>query len=398
MSDSGKTSKDSASNPPAPGAAIQATGPGSLAIGGNVTNSEIHISVHNKGDERTADDAEREAPLRQNIMKKSYSAVILGEERGVYGYDEHGNLLLSDGQRFKIVPLSLKPDTFRSLKIRAVSKLTFTGGEWLLDGEPFESHWGPQFNSPPSSARDTRIYTIWKLREILSENRPGCYEDEYPRPADLRKQVSAVAWVEERFEDYPGQEPSPPKAFEPVFLSSFYKITDAAAPALPPVDSSNRTDTRPLPHAVQKSSPSTALAQRRFRVALSFPGERREFVARVAAALGRALGQERVFYDEFYEAELARPDLDLYLGDIYREQADLVVPFYCADYERKKWCRLEWRQMREILFTLEGHRIMPFRFDDSPISGVLSLDGYVKIGDRSPQEIAKLILQRLASG
>ena len=135
---------------------------------------------------------------------------------------------------------------------------------------------------------------------------------------------------------------------------------------------------------------------RRFQVALSFPGEKRAFIAQVAACLSKQLGRDRVFYDDYYTAELARPDLDLYLGDIYRNHADLVVPFSCADYARKKWCRLEWRQMRDILFNLEEHRIMPFRFDDTPIPGVLSIDGYVKIEKRSPQEVADLILQRLA--
>ncbi len=134
---------------------------------------------------------------------------------------------------------------------------------------------------------------------------------------------------------------------------------------------------------------------RRFQVALSFPGEKRAFVSQVADHLSQRLGRESVFYDGYYEAELARPDLDLYLGRIYHDDSELVVPFYCADYERKKWCRLEWRQMRDILFKLEGHRIMPFRFDDTPIPGVLSIDGYVEIGNRSPQDVAELILQRL---
>ncbi|HLJ27269.1 MAG TPA: TIR domain-containing protein [Candidatus Angelobacter sp.] len=133
----------------------------------------------------------------------------------------------------------------------------------------------------------------------------------------------------------------------------------------------------------------------RFRVALSFPGEKREFVRLVAESLTATLGQERVLYDEYLTAELARPDLDLYLGNLYRNESDLVVPFYCSEYATKQWCRLEWRQMRDILLNVEGHRIMPFRFDDAPIDGVLSLDGYVKIGSRTPAEVARLILQRL---
>ena len=148
--------------------------------------------------------------------------------------------------------------------------------------------------------------------------------------------------------------------------------------------------------AEHPATPFLAVRGRRFQVALSFPGERRAFVSQVADQLSQRLGQQRVFYDSYYEAELARPDLDLYLGRIYRDDSELVVHFYCADYERKKWCRLEWRQMRDILFNLEEHRIMPFRFDDTPIDGVLSIDGYVKIERRSPQEVAELILKRLA--
>lgn len=138
-----------------------------------------------------------------------------------------------------------------------------------------------------------------------------------------------------------------------------------------------------------------AQMSRRFRVALSFPGEQREFIEKVAASLSRRLGQEAVFYDKYYEAELARPDFDVYLGDIYGVQSDLVAPFFCKDYTRKKWCLLEWRNIRQIIFDLEAERVMPFRFDGTKVIGVLPFDGYVSIGSRSPEAVAELIIQRL---
>src|SRR4051812_914714 len=107
---------------------------------------------------------------------------------------------------------------------------------------------------------------------------------------------------------------------------------------------------------------------KRFRVALSFPGEKRSFIQEVADTLAARLGKERVLYDEYLTAELARPNLDVYLGDLYRDHSELLVPFYCADYERKEWCRIEWRQMREILKKNGDRQIMPFRFDDMPIT------------------------------
>lgn len=135
---------------------------------------------------------------------------------------------------------------------------------------------------------------------------------------------------------------------------------------------------------------------RRFKVALSFPGERREFVEKVAEKLAAALGRDSVFYDKYYEAELARGNIDVYLGKIYGVHADLVAPFFCAEYDKKQWCQLEWRNIRVILFDLEDDRVMPFRFDDTQITGFLRIDGFVPIGTRSPEQMADLILQRLS--
>ena len=56
-----------------------------------------------------------------------------------------------------------------------------------------------------------------------------------------------------------------------------------------------------------------AVQTRRFRVALSFPGEHRERVEKIAEALAGRLGRERVLYDRWYAAEFARPNLDTYL-------------------------------------------------------------------------------------
>jgi hypothetical protein len=85
---------------------------------------------------------------------------------------------------------------------------------------------------------------------------------------------------------------------------------------------------------------------RRFAVALSFPGEARQRVAAIAEYLSGHLGRERVLYDKFHEAEFARPNLDVYLQNLYHEHAALNVVFLCEDYEKKEWCGLEWRAIR----------------------------------------------------
>jgi hypothetical protein len=136
---------------------------------------------------------------------------------------------------------------------------------------------------------------------------------------------------------------------------------------------------------------------RRFDVALSFPGEHRDFLEQVAGELSRVYSKERVLYDRYHEAEFARPDLDVYLPALYREQAELIVVFLCPEYQAKRWCQLEWRHVRQLITTVAADRIMFVSFGDpgnlAPI-GILPGDGYADIGDRSATQIADLILQR----
>ena len=136
------------------------------------------------------------------------------------------------------------------------------------------------------------------------------------------------------------------------------------------------------------------LPTKRFRVALAFPSEYRDYVSQVAAILGQKLGQDAVFYDQWYTAELARPNMDTHLQAIYHDHAELIVPFLCADYERKQWCGLEWRAIRDLLKKRQDNDIMPLRFDDTDIPGLFSIDGYIDLRRRTPEQIAEFIIQR----
>jgi hypothetical protein len=142
-------------------------------------------------------------------------------------------------------------------------------------------------------------------------------------------------------------------------------------------------------------SPTTNLAGRKFKVALSFPGERRAFVSEVALGL-RNLNVD-VFYDAFFEAELARPDLDVLLQHVYYDNSELIVVFLCDEYESKEWCSLEWRAVRDLIKSRRGASIMPMRFDDAQVPGLFSIDGYIDLRGRVPQDAVNLIRERLNS-
>ena len=136
---------------------------------------------------------------------------------------------------------------------------------------------------------------------------------------------------------------------------------------------------------------------KRFRVALSFPGEKREYVESVAKLLAKRLGsEEKILYDRFHTAEFARKRLGFYLPKLYRDESDLIVVILCADYEKKTWCGLEWQAIFDLIAERQDDALMLFRADEAEISGVYITDGYVPVDAFTPAQAVTLILQRLA--
>jgi hypothetical protein len=99
----------------------------------------------------------------------------------------------------------------------------------------------------------------------------------------------------------------------------------------------------------QRESIFASISNKRFRIGLSFPGEKRAFVEPIAANLATKFGRTQILYDKFHEAEFARPELDVYLPNLYRTECDLIAVFLCTDYANKKFCRLEWRFIRQLI-------------------------------------------------
>lgn len=132
-----------------------------------------------------------------------------------------------------------------------------------------------------------------------------------------------------------------------------------------------------------------------FDVAFSFPGEARPFVEKVLAELIKKTSPNNIFYDNHFKAFLARPNLDVYLSKIYRQNAQLIVVFLSGDYQHKKWPGLEFRTIREIIFEKAYYKVMYIRLDDAPVDGVLQTDGYIDARQHSPAEIAGFIHQRI---
>ncbi len=140
--------------------------------------------------------------------------------------------------------------------------------------------------------------------------------------------------------------------------------------------------------------PYVNLEQHCFPVALSFPGEDRDLVQDIASRLEQRLGPNSCFYDNHYQAYLARPSLDTLLQTIYHN-ARLNVVFLSANYERKRWCSgVEFRAIRDIISNREHDRIMFVRTGDGDVTGVFESDGWVDARTTSADQIAFFIEQR----
>jgi len=142
----------------------------------------------------------------------------------------------------------------------------------------------------------------------------------------------------------------------------------------------------------------------RFDVALSFAGDnKRDRIREIATALRHHLGNDRVFFDEWYEVELAGQDANLVLNKIYQKSSRLVVTCVCHRYGQKPWTQDEWRAIQALERTIrdassdniQRMRLLPLRFEDGEVDGLFDTAIVPDVRDRSVDEVVQLILDRL---
>jgi TIR domain len=132
----------------------------------------------------------------------------------------------------------------------------------------------------------------------------------------------------------------------------------------------------------------------RWDVALSFAGAQRDYVEQVAAAL-KARGM-RCFYDADEQIELWGRYLAEELPAIYAEQAAVVVVFVSAEYAAQDWTRLERRAALGRAVRERREYVLPARFDDTPLPGLLSDMVTVDARTKTPRQFAAMVAVKLA--
>ncbi len=126
-----------------------------------------------------------------------------------------------------------------------------------------------------------------------------------------------------------------------------------------------------------------------YDVALSFAGEDRIYVRNVANELHAK--NIRVFYDDFEQTSLWGKDLYSYLSDVYKNKALFTIIFISLHYKNKLWTNLERESAQARAFKESVEYILPARFDDTEIPGMLPTVGYIDLRDMEPVHFAGLI-------
>jgi TIR domain len=130
-----------------------------------------------------------------------------------------------------------------------------------------------------------------------------------------------------------------------------------------------------------------------FDVALSFAGENRRVVKKLATMLVQA-GAD-VFYDEYKQATLWGKDLYQHLQDIYQNRARYCVVFVSKNYIKKHWAKHELKNAQARAFASHREYILPLRMDSTVLPGLPATVGYLDLKKHDLEEIAVLLLEKL---
>ncbi len=138
---------------------------------------------------------------------------------------------------------------------------------------------------------------------------------------------------------------------------------------------------------------SSSLSTPAYEVVLSFAGEQRGYVEEVAHVL-TSVGV-RIFYDSYEVADMWGKDLVEHLANVYGGTARYCVMFISADYVAKIWPSHERRSAFAAALARRTEYILPVRFDDSEVPGLLRTVHYLEASKYIPNHLARLILHKL---
>jgi len=136
------------------------------------------------------------------------------------------------------------------------------------------------------------------------------------------------------------------------------------------------------------------MEKKEYDVAFSYAGEQGPSVE----ATYRALTKHgiAVFYDKEDIAAVWGKDLYEYLIDVYSKRSRYCVLFLSKNYAAKAWTSHELKAAQARAFSESREYILPARFDDIEIPGLLPTIAYVDLRDKTPEQFAELIARKVS--
>ena len=131
----------------------------------------------------------------------------------------------------------------------------------------------------------------------------------------------------------------------------------------------------------------------KYDVGLSFAGEQRDYVKKVADVLNER--EFRVFFDDYERTELWGKDLFVHLSKVYQEMCRYCVMFISQDYAKKVWTNHERQNAQARAVSENVEYILPVRFDDTAIDGLPHTIHYIDQDDMSPSDLAGIIIEKV---
>jgi hypothetical protein len=114
-----------------------------------------------------------------------------------------------------------------------------------------------------------------------------------------------------------------------------------------------------------------------------------------AVAAGAAAQGLNVFYDAYETVDLWGKDLYQHLTDVYQKRAAFCVIFISRAYATKLWSKHELRAAQARAFVENSEYILPARFDDTEIPGILPTTSYIDLTTLRPEQFADLMVQKV---
>src|SRR5712671_3432954 len=129
-----------------------------------------------------------------------------------------------------------------------------------------------------------------------------------------------------------------------------------------------------------------------YDVAISFAGEQRKEAEAIADCLKK--NEVKVFYDGYEKADLWGKDLYEHLSTVYQKKARYCLMLVSAAYAAKVWPTHERRNAQARALSQKTDYILPVRFDDTEIPGLLNTVGYLVFTEQGVEGICANLLHK----